>query len=134
MAKKVLIFGTFDLLHEGHKFFLKEAEKYGKVTIMVAPGETVYKFKKRHPIYSQSQRIEALRSLGYEALAESPDPWQDVLKEKPDIIVLGYDQNWEEQVKRKAKSEKLKIKVVRINRAHLPHVHNTTAIRKKLRV
>ena len=40
--KKVLVFGTFDGLHEGHKDFLRQAKQYGDhLTVVVGRDSTV---------------------------------------------------------------------------------------------
>jgi FAD synthetase len=39
---KVMIFGTFDLLHEGHQFFIREAKKVGgQLIIVLAHDQTI---------------------------------------------------------------------------------------------
>jgi len=43
---KVLAFGTFDILHPGHEFYLKEAKKHGDILdVVVARDSTVEKIK-----------------------------------------------------------------------------------------
>ena len=45
---KVMVFGTFDRLHDGHRFFLREAEKLGTTLfIVVARDSMVVTHKKR---------------------------------------------------------------------------------------
>ena len=34
---KVLAFGTFDILHKGHEFYLKQAKKHGEISSLKTP-------------------------------------------------------------------------------------------------
>ena len=92
----VLVFGTFDLFHPGHAFFLQEAKKHGDVLkIVVARDETVVKVKGRPPVHSEEQRRQKLQSLPYvdEACLGSLGDKHDVIRQiKPDVICLGHDQ------------------------------------------
>lgn len=103
MQKKVLVFGTFDGLHEGHKDFFRQAGKFGSVTVVVGRDSTVEKTKKRLPKYNEQERLKAVKKsglvdearLGNEApLGEKLDPYKVVEEVKPDVICLGYDQTF----------------------------------------
>jgi len=49
--KIVLVFGTFDGLHDGHRFFLTEARKLGdRLIASVATDEIVERIKKQKSI------------------------------------------------------------------------------------
>ena len=44
--KKIVIAGTFDILHPGHVYFLKEARKHGdSLVVVIARDETVKNLK-----------------------------------------------------------------------------------------
>lgn len=95
--KKVLVFGVFDGLHEGHKFFLKEAKKLGKhLTVVVTPDIVVQKIKGRLPRYSFAQRKSFLESENYinEILEGDSDleSWKVFEKIQPNLVATGYDQ------------------------------------------
>lgn len=96
--KKVLVFGTFDELHAGHCFFLREARKQGDYLIAVlAQDETVKKLKGRPPRVPLAGRLAALRASGLADEVCAGDKiigtWSSIKKNKPDIIALGYDQD-----------------------------------------
>ena len=58
---KVITFGTFDLLHPGHEYYLRQARSYGDVLMtIVARDETVEKLKHKKPSHTQEQRVQAL--------------------------------------------------------------------------
>jgi FAD synthetase len=47
---RVIAFGVFDGLHEGHRHFLREARKLGgRLTVAVAHDEAVVMLKGRRP-------------------------------------------------------------------------------------
>ena len=110
--------GTFDLLHPGHIYFLKEAKKHGdKLTVVVATDNTVRKLK-HEPINSKKIRHELIKELrivdeaviGYEG-----DMYEIVEEIKPDIIALGFDQiHDEKQIESELEKRNIKAKVVRI--------------------
>lgn len=92
-----MVFGVFDMLHEGHRHFLREAKKLGgRLAAVVAPEAAVLKLKSRMPRLSLRERM---KNLSKENLADriiSGDSelgsWRVIFREKPDIVALGYDQ------------------------------------------
>lgn len=94
--KKVLVFGTFDGIHGGHIYFLKEAKKLGKLFISVASDESIIKRKQHIPERKESYRMKDVRELKIAENVSIGDrmlgKWSEIKKIKPDIIVLGYDQ------------------------------------------
>jgi len=101
---KVLVFGTFNGLHEGHKNFFEQARKYGGyLTVVVGRDSTVLKMKGKAPKFNEQERLKAVQGsglvdearLGNEAApGEKLDPYKVVEEIKPDIICLGYDQTF----------------------------------------
>ncbi len=90
-----MVFGTFDLLHEGHLFVLSEAMKRGDVTVIVARDDHVKEFKGKSPVGSQEERMDVLKKrfpMATVELGDEKDFLMPVIRTKPDLIVLGYDQ------------------------------------------
>lgn len=91
----VMVFGTFDLLHEGHRFVFREALKRGRVTVIVANDANVTKIKGRKPVEDQRVRLNNIQSEFPELsvfIGDSKDFLQPLREHKPDLILLGYDQ------------------------------------------
>lgn len=110
--------GTFDLLHMGHIYYLKEAKKLGdELFVVVARDSTVRKLK-HEPVTPEEMRIGLIRELKMvdEAVLGNEGDMYAVLKEiKPDIIALGYDQiHDEEKIRKELKKRKLDARVVRL--------------------
>lgn len=94
--KKVIVFGTFDLIHPGHIHMLKEAKEYGEfLIVVVARDNTVCDVKGRKPMFDEETRkrhVEDLKIANKVRLGCLGDHYQAISEEKPDIIALGYDQ------------------------------------------
>ncbi|MDO8509721.1 MAG: adenylyltransferase/cytidyltransferase family protein [bacterium] len=95
--KKVIVFGTFDIVHPGHIHMLKEAKEYGDyLVVIVARNSTVCSVKGRAPLNNEDKRLENIKALG---IADSVrlgcigDKYQVIAEEKPDVVALGYDQS-----------------------------------------
>ena len=118
--KTVLVFGTFDGLHDGHRFLLREAKKLGDLLIAsVAQDSTVERFKKRKPVHALAERIQILRKSGLVDDAVPGDTelgrWTAVKEVQPAIIALGYDQsNLEEKLREFITEENLPIVIKKI--------------------
>jgi len=92
---RVLVFGTFDRLHPGHKFLLTEAGKRGDLTVVVARDANVRRIKGRLPTQNESERAEEIRRAFPRAgviLGDSEDYLRPIREQMPDLILLGYDQ------------------------------------------
>lgn len=95
---RVLVFGVFDIIHDGHRFFLKNAKKLGTdLTVAVATDVSVEKLKGTRPHNYQSIRMENIRNLGVADQViigdDALNDWVVIKKIRPDIVALGYDQN-----------------------------------------
>lgn len=95
--RKVMIFGTFDGVHEGHRAFFRQARNHGdQLVAVVAPDGVVQRLKGHNPHRSEGERMEDLERessvdqvvLGDEDLGS----YDVVMNHEPNIIVLGYDQ------------------------------------------
>lgn len=119
--KKVMVFGTFDIIHPGHEFFLKKAKKLGTyLTVVIARDETVHNLKGSPPRTSEDYRLINLKKFGIanKVILGSLDNKLSVIeKEKPDVIALGYDQKFFVNALRKLNVVK-KWKIVRLPSFH----------------
>ncbi len=94
---KVLVFGVFDGIHNGHRAMLKEAKALGDYLVAILTSDKgVLELKGKPPKYTLSQRITALKN---EHIVDEVGPgdkefdsWKVLKKYKPDIIATGYDQ------------------------------------------
>lgn len=98
--KRVVVFGAFDLLHQGHQDLFRQAKKYGShLTVVVGRDETIHKRKGRYPAEPEEVRLAKVRKnpqvdqavLGYLSTTIQ-DQLKIITKLKPDLICLGYDQ------------------------------------------
>lgn len=95
----VMVFGVYDRLHPGHRAFLGQAKKYGSnLIVVVARDSAVFKLKKRWPQENEKTRLKNVARLKMVSRAVWGDIRQGsynvIKKYKPDIICLGYDQQW----------------------------------------
>ncbi len=95
--KKVLVFGTFDGLHEGHLNFFKQAKEHGDfLMVVVGRDSTVSRVKKRLPKMNENDRLDAVQKAEHVDFArlgnENVSPYLVIEELKPDVICLGYDQ------------------------------------------
>src|SRR3989338_2032331 len=117
--KKVIAFGSFDILHEGHKHYLKEAKSYGNyLIVVVARDENIIKFKGRKPRNDENHRLDEIKKLDFvdEAVLGHKDNILRVLDDfKPDVICLGYDQKNvdDKKIRQELEKRKLKAEIVR---------------------
>jgi FAD synthetase len=116
---KVMATGTFDILHMGHIYYLKEAKKLGDtLAVVVATDSTVRKLK-HEPVNPQEIRLSIIKELKIvdEAHIGYEDDIYEIVKEiRPDIIALGFDQiHNEDEIKTQLKKRKINAKIVRLN-------------------
>ena len=95
---KVITYGTFDVLHEGHIRLLKRAKALGDYLIVGVTGDDYDLSRgKINNRQSVSDRIEAVRETGLadEIIVEEYDGQKidDIRKYGADIFAIGSD--WE---------------------------------------
>ena len=95
--KRVLVFGTFDLLHQGHRYFLKKARKKGsRLVVSVARDDSIRSQKGREPYRHEGERIAALLETGIVHEAHLSDAnvgsFQIIQRTRPDVVCFGHDQ------------------------------------------
>lgn len=134
----VLVFGTFDLLHRGHRSFLQQAAGLGdSLIVAVGRDSTVRLLKKHRTIHNERQRRAAVAALPFvtRAMLASKDPrrrYSFIKKLHPDVIALGYDQShYTENLGAELAKRGIHARIIRL-RPHRPHLYKTTVMRKTL--
>jgi FAD synthetase len=133
--KKVLVFGSFDLVHKGHVNFLKQAKKLGdELIVVVARDDTIEKVKKRKPKFDEKTRLKHVREIVIAdkvVLGLKKDKYKIIEKIKPDIIALGYDQEsfLVERLNHELEKRELDIKIIRL-KPYKPHIYKSSRLKK----
>ncbi|MFW9818726.1 MAG: adenylyltransferase/cytidyltransferase family protein [Candidatus Thorarchaeota archaeon] len=108
--KKILVAGTFDIIHAGHIYLINEAAKLGDVFVVVATDKNRELFSGQRPIIPQEQRLEIIKNIKNVKDARLGRSDNDTLKTveeiNPDIILLGPDQKYTIEKLKKGLSEK----------------------------
>jgi FAD synthetase len=96
----VLTFGTFDYLHPGHKFYLRQAKKQGDYLVtIIARDKNVYEQKGDVPDHDEEERMNIVRESHIPdlvALWDEHDRYKVLSEYQPAVICLGYDQKADE--------------------------------------
>ncbi len=135
--KRVLAFGSFDLVHKGHEYYLKEAKKLGtELVVVVAKDDTIESIKGKSPLHNEEQRKKDVEVLGIADTVvlgnslKNSNKFKIVEDYRPDIIALGYDQKeTAENIKKRASILGWKLDVVRIT-AFEPEKYKSSLLKK----
>lgn len=126
-----MVYGVFDGFHPGHQHFLQEALKHcDKLIVVVAHPDIVKALKDRTPYCSSEERLASIRAfderleviLGDESIGR----WTALNTYRPDIVLLGYDQE-----RLGTELEKLHVRT-RLITAHFPTKFKSSILNKKL--
>lgn len=97
--KRVITYGTYDLLHYGHINLLKRAKDLaeGGELIVALSSDEFNKLKNKQVYYSYEERKRILEAIRYVDKVIPETCWEqkrnDVINNKIDIFVMGDD--WE---------------------------------------
>ena len=93
--KKVITYGTFDLIHTGHINILRRAKELGDYLIVAISSDEFNALKGKKAYYSFEQRKAILEAIRYVDLVIPEDNWEqkkeDVEKYGVDVFVMGDD-------------------------------------------
>lgn len=94
--KRVITYGTFDLLHYGHINLLRRAKELGDYLIVaLSTDEFNWNEKKKKCYFSYEQRKQLLEAIRYVDLVIPEENWEqkrtDIHEYHADVFVIGDD-------------------------------------------
>ena len=93
--KKVITYGTFDLLHWGHINLLKRAKDLGDYLIVAISTDEFNALKDKKSYHSFENRKMILESIRYVDEVIPENTWEqkkeDIIREGVDVFVMGDD-------------------------------------------
>ena len=127
-----MVFGTFDVLHKGHLNFFKQARSLSNfpyLIVSVARDVNVKKIKGQNPKNGERKRRAVIKNcylVNKAVLGGKVGYLPHILKEKPAIIALGYDQRaYVKGLKRELAKKGLKVKIKRL-KSYKPKVFKSS--------
>ncbi|MED6081648.1 glycerol-3-phosphate cytidylyltransferase [Listeria monocytogenes] len=95
--KKVITYGTFDLLHWGHIHLLKRAKALGDYLIVAISSDEFNRIKRKEAYHSYEHRKLIIEAIRYVDEVIPENNWEqkrdDIEKYGIDVFVMGDD--WE---------------------------------------
>lgn len=95
--RRILTYGTFDLLHYGHIRILKRAKQRGDYLVVAVSTDEFNAIKGKRAYHDYKTRKKMLEAVRYVDLVIPENTWEqkrdDVLNYKIDEVVMGSD--WE---------------------------------------
>ena len=93
--RRVITYGTFDLLHYGHINLLRRAKAFGDYLVVGLSTDSFNKAKGKTSYFSYEQRKLLLESIRYVDLVIPEDSWEqkrdDIRSYQIDTFVIGDD-------------------------------------------
>lgn len=133
--KIVFTGGVYDIIHPGHVYTLKKSKEQGDLLIVSIARDNRVKKIKGNPVNNEKKRltlVSAIKYVDFTILGSKIDIFKIVIKIKPDIITIGYDQKHQlSELRRLSKINKLKIKIVRLN-SPMPYVKSSRLIKSNI--
>ena len=93
--KRILTYGTFDLLHYGHIRLLQRAKALGDYLIVALSTDEFNEIKGKKAYHNYETRKKMLEAIRYVDLVIPEQNWEqkisDVKRYEVDIVVMGSD-------------------------------------------
>ncbi|HWO07698.1 MAG TPA: adenylyltransferase/cytidyltransferase family protein [Candidatus Paceibacterota bacterium] len=99
--KKIMVFGTFDMIHMGHEDFFRQARSLADdpyLIVSVARDAAATRHRSAAPQRSEDERLALVAAhplVDKAVLGDEEGFIQHIVREAPEIIALGYDQKGE---------------------------------------
>ena len=136
-VKRIMVFGTFDMVHPGHSNMFEQARKLAKhpyLIVSIARDKNVMRIKGEPPKHSETKRAKLVKAnplVDKVVLGGIRDHLPHIIREKPDIIALGYDQEaYVKGLNQQLKNAGLSTKVMRL-KPYQPHIYKTSLLKNK---
>ena len=115
---RVMASGVFDILHTGHISYLEQAKAAGDELIVVVACDSTVRKRKHEPVTPEAMRLKIVQSLkpvDRAVLGKDTGDFFETLRDiQPDIIMLGFDQTFDEkELQEQLESKGFKTKVMR---------------------
>lgn len=98
--KRILTYGTYDLMHYGHINLLKRAKALGDYLVVALSTEEFNSIKGKKTYHNYEARKMMLEAVRYVDLVIPESDWdqkrEDVKKYDIDVVVMGDDWNGDE--------------------------------------
>ncbi len=129
--KRILTYGTFDLLHYGHIRLLKRAKELGDYLIVALSTDEFNDIKGKKAYHNYETRKLMLEAVRYVDLVIPEENWEqkieDIKNYKVDVLVMGDD--WANSKRFQNLDEYCEVKFLKRTEGV-----STTKIRKELKL
>ena len=132
---RIMVFGTFDMIHEGHADLFRQARALAPdpyLIVSIARDASVARIKGNPARHSEAERLERVRAqplVDKAVLGDEVGYIPHIIAAQPDIIALGYDQEGEyvESLARDLKEAGHSPRIVRLE-AFRPETYKTSKL------
>ena len=132
---RIMVFGTFDMIHEGHEDFFRQARSLASepyLIVSVARDVSAARVKGFPPRRAENERLTAIavHPLVDQAMfGDEIGYLEHIAEAKPDVIALGYDQDGEyvNNLEKDLREANLAITVARL-KSYLPELYKTSKL------
>ena len=133
---KIMIFGTFDMIHPGHEDLFRQARELGAkpyLIVSIARDSVAVRYKKNALHNNEDARLKALHAhplVDEAVLGDEVGYVAHIVDAAPGIIALGYDQEGEyvENLEKELTVVGLRPRIVRLA-AYKPEIYKTSKLR-----
>ena len=119
--KNVVVCGSYDVLHDGHLYFLGQSKQYGDLLyVALAPDEIILQNKSRQPRNTLSQRAKIMRRIDVvdvviELLQGGSPAIEEILRIPPHVYCFGHDQRtpWDIELESRLRQSDVEVRTIR---------------------
>ena len=118
---KIMVFGTFDGVHKGHLDFFQQAKNSMKnsfLIVSIGRDKNVKKIKGVLPLLNEKKRMALIKKcklVDKVVLSGIKNHIPHIVRERPDVIALGYDQKtYVKNLKKDLKKRGVSVSILRL--------------------
>lgn len=135
---KIMLFGTFEIIHPGHLDFFRQARALAKnpwLIVSVSRDINAERVKHRKLLSNEAFRLKQVQKapgVDQAMLGGRRQYFNHIRRQNPDIIALGYDQKaYVTELRRDLKKAKMMTRIVRL-RAYKSESYKTSLISQNM--